>query len=145
MSQKTVKINTGFSDKVSENYNSQAFSVNLEMTVAINGSSSDVENAADRLFNLCKKIVEKQKGVASDPIFGEPSTIPSHAPTENAGDTNSPIPATDKQVKAIFGIGKGKGLDNKEIRSLADRFNKNIEQLSKTEASSLIQELTEAA
>jgi hypothetical protein len=52
---------------------------------------------------------------------------------------------TSRQLDAILAIGRDKGLDREAIRAMAlQRFGKNIEFVSKAEASSLIQELTAA-
>jgi hypothetical protein len=39
----TVKISAGYSDKNTENYNSTQYSLNLELDVVVNGSTSGAE------------------------------------------------------------------------------------------------------
>ncbi len=56
-----VKIQAGFSEKASQNYNSQQFSVSLEMECHINGTTHEIEDAAAKLFTLCRKIVANEK------------------------------------------------------------------------------------
>ena len=77
----TIKISAGYADKVSENYNSQQFSVSLEMACTITGKISEVESAADRLFALCRKIVDRQKGINVDNLL-----------TSDLPDTHVPAP-----------------------------------------------------
>ena len=40
----TVKINAGFSEKTSENYNSTQHSISLEMDIQVNGNTRDLKN-----------------------------------------------------------------------------------------------------
>jgi len=136
---KPVRISVGFSDKQSENYNSTAYSVNLEMDVQVNVSSQEVEDASEKLFRLCRKIVENQKSQnhsdsSEPPISQQP---PQPKPTNIAVELCSPA-----QIKCIFGVAKSKGLQNGAITALANRFNKpRLEDLTKQEASQLIKEL----
>ena len=52
---------------------------------------------------------------------------------------------TSRQLDAIMAIGKDHGLDREAIKKLSvERFGKNVEFIGKSEASSLIQELTAA-
>ena len=148
MSQKTVRISAGFSDKVSENYNSTSYSINLEMDAQINGSTTEIEQASDRLFQLCRKIVNHQKGVSVDTLLvsQEPSQ---QLPPPQAVYTQSEPPqtftsnlASEKQVKCVFAVAKGRSMSNDAINGLAQRFGKiRLEELSSQEASSLIKEL----
>jgi len=137
----TIKISAGFSDKVSENYNSQQFSVNLEMECSINGKTVEVEAAADKLFALCRKIVDRQKGVT-------PSTesLPLAQPPKEEPSNQMESFASDKQIKCIFGMAKAQGRDSQAIKALiSTRFGKRVENISKAEASAMINELKQAA
>lgn len=165
----TVRISAGYSDKVSENYNSQQFSINLEMDAQINGTTSEIEQASDRLFQLCRKIVDHQKGVSVDTLLTDqrpqqqasfpvipPISLPPQHPPQQAQHQQQPFdqPPTfnphsgigghcsDKQVKCIFGIAKKRGMVNGAIQGLAQRFGKTrIEDLTSQEASALISDL----
>jgi hypothetical protein len=58
----------------------------------------------------------------------------------NSGDNGGRL--TNKQLSAIFAIGKSKGLKNKDLKEKAlTMFNKNLDFLTKEEASSLIKTL----
>jgi hypothetical protein len=60
----------------------------------------------------------------------------------NGGNGSNGTRLTNKQLSAIFAIGKSKGLQNKDLKEKAlTMFNKNLHFLSKEEASSLIKTL----
>jgi len=133
---KPVRISVGFSDKQSENYNSTAYSVNLEMDVHVNGSSQEVEEASEKLFRLCRKIVENQK-TQNPPDSAALPESQQAKPSNTAVELCSPA-----QIKCVFACAKQKGLQNGAITALANRFNKpKLEDLTKHEASQLIKEL----
>lgn len=143
-----VRISAGYSDKISENYNSKQFSINLELDANINGSTQEIEDASARLFELCRKIVEQQKGVSVDSLLAPtPQQLPPQQPQQNfQPQTNipssNPSLASPAQVKCIFAVAKQNGLQNGAIAALANRFNKpKLDDLSKQEASILIKEL----
>jgi hypothetical protein len=77
----TVRISAGYSDKASENYQSRQYSFNLELDVQVNGSTLEIESASDRLFDICRRIVEKQKGVSVDNLLQRPEQ-PVQAPVQ---------------------------------------------------------------
>ncbi|OGJ90449.1 MAG: hypothetical protein A2268_02995 [Candidatus Raymondbacteria bacterium RifOxyA12_full_50_37] len=160
-----VKICAGYSDKISENYNSTQFSLSLEMDCQINGSTREIEDASARLFSLCKQIVNRQKNVSVDNLLsnahpvegnGKETPIPSQPAATEPQKPEQPAPASepqkseeaisDKQVKYIFGLGRDLGKSGKDVRDLiTTRFNKPVDALSKTEASLMIKELKQAA
>ena len=149
----TVRISAGYTEKTSENYNSEQYSINLEMDASINGTTTEIEQASERLFNLCRKIVNHQKGVSVDTLLSDlpqsQQPIPQQQPASNftpppeySRNSNSGHQCSEKQVKAIFAIAKSRGMVNGAITSLSNRFGKNhLEELTSQEASSLIKEL----
>ncbi len=139
----TVRISAGYSDKVSENYNSQQFSINLEMDAMINGTTAEVEQASNRLFQLCRKIVDQQKGVSVDNLLNNQAPpVQFDPPQQFSRNVNNGHQCSEKQVRCIFGAAKARGMTNAAIPALAQRFGKNrLEELTATEASSLIGEL----
>lgn len=146
-----IKISTGFSDKISENYNSKQYSISLEMEAQINGSSAEVEKASATLFALCKKIISQQKSLeqpdSQSPLFPnneQPPEQQQQVPPQNdkPQQNYSNKPVTEKQIKCIYGVAKQLGKRNKEIEGLASKFSKNkLEDLSSREASQLIESL----
>lgn len=153
-----VKIQTGFSEKTSENYNSQQYSVSLEMECQINGSTREIEDASKRLFSLCRKIVNAQKGISVDnlllqddsqfpqptvpviPLNQTPATSPA-APQVSGkpANANQPKPATQKQLRFLHQLGRKSGLSIEQVNGLPSQyFQKSIEQITSQEASTLI-------
>lgn len=157
----TIKIRASYAETVSRDYQSNRYGLDLECDVQLNGGDhkQEIETAASTLFNFAKAVVAKQKesGFAVGDLLKtnalppqpEAKVAPEAAkPAEGNNDsTKSNTSASDKQIKAIFGIAKSLGKNNQAIRQMAaDRFNnKRIEDLSKSEASSLIQDLKSAA
>jgi hypothetical protein len=143
-----VKIQTGFAEKTSENYNSTQHSISLEMDCVINGSTREIEEASQKLFALCRKIVAAQKGVSVDSLLqSEPAQAgtPQNAPaaplpsSSNSNPTGAPKPASAKQIRFLLDVAKKSGLDEKSIRALPAECHKaSFEALSSTEASRLI-------
>jgi len=134
-----VKIQTGFSEKTSENYNSTQHSISLEMDCSINGSTKEIEEASSKLFALCRKIVSAQRGVNVDSLLNpDVSNIPA-APTLPS-NAEAPRPATAKQIKYLLELAKSSGMEEKAIRALPTECKKtSFEALSSSEASKLIE------
>ena len=140
----TVKIQTGFSEKSTQNFQSTQHSISLEMDCAINGSTSEIEDASQKLFALCRKIVSVQKSVNVDSLLNNDATqTPSPpAPVSTPATGSNVIPigtATSKQIKYLLELAKKASLTHDEILAIPGTYNKNMfEQLSASEASSLI-------
>ena len=152
MSQK-VKIQTGFSEKSTENYQSQQYSVALEMECQINGSTREIEDASNRLFALCRKIVSAQKGVNVDTLLNneavssgpsQPAPAPSAPPAASAPSGNgTPKSATSKQIRYVLELAKKAGMSKPDIQNLPATYKKKtFESLSSVEASKLIESLS---
>jgi hypothetical protein len=154
MSQK-VKIQTGFSEKTSENYNSQQYSVALEMECQINGSTREIEEASGKLFALCRKIVSAQKGVNVDTLLNSESSGATKALSRPASAPEAPVvppvspstsngngatrDATPKQIRYILELAKKVGMSKADIHNLKASYNKKtFESLSSVEASKII-------
>jgi hypothetical protein len=142
-----VTINAAFSEKTSENYNSQQYSIGLEIEVAVNGETAEIENASAKLFQLCRKIVAAQKGVNVNSLLSSPETpaaAPQTAPAPSPSNNGSDRPITDKQIKYLFRLGHTAGLSNEQIRQLPRQYFKanKLEDLTANEASSLIETLS---
>jgi len=106
----TVKIQTGYSDKSSQNYNSNQYSVSLEMECHINGTTHEIEDAAAKLFGLCRKIVANEKSAKA----------PQQAPLRmNQPDGNDLPSASSRQIGAIMAIGRSIGLDKSQLEEFA--------------------------
>jgi hypothetical protein len=138
----TVKISAGYSDKVSQDYNSTQYSLNLELDVVVNGSTTEIESASQKLFSLCKKLVLAQRSVNVDTLLN-PEAKPGASQSAPAGpqspSSSTARPASGKQIKYLLELAKKSGMDEKAIRSLPSEFQKSsFEALSSSEASKLI-------
>jgi hypothetical protein len=141
----TVKISAGYSDKTSENYNSSQYSLNLELDVVVNGSTTEIESASQKLFALCRKLVLAQRSVNVDTLLNrEPSlAVPGanqNAPAASQSPSSSPQKlASAKQIRFLLELAKKAGMDEASIRSLPTEYQKSsFEALSSSEASKLI-------
>ena len=143
-----VKISAGYADKSSENYNSRQYSINLEIDVTVNGTTKEVEDASERLFRLCRKIVESQKGISVDNLLNDNPPQPTPpakpaAPPAPTANGNGKL-ATDKQIKFIFRLGKQSKLSNEQINALPGQYfgKPNFNSLTASEGSNLIETLS---
>jgi hypothetical protein len=138
----TVKIQTGFSEKTSENYNSTQHSISLEMDCNINGSTHEIEEASQKLFALCRKIVSVQKSVNVDSLLNNdmPATpAPAVPPPATNNNTTTVRLASQKQITFLLQLAKKSNLTHDEILSLPKSYNQTrFEDLSAQEASALI-------
>ncbi len=139
-----IKISTGYSDKSSLNYQSQQYSVSLDMEVQVNGSTQEIEDASSRLFALCRKIVSSQKSVSVDNLLNDEPLQPAPAtPAPSSNNGNGKVkPATKKQIDYIFKLAKKSKLSVDEINALPQNYSKNdFQSLSSVQASQIIDNL----
>jgi len=128
-----VKICSGYADTASQNYNSQKFSVSLEMECHINGSTTEIETAAAKLFDLCRKIVQNEKQTPT----ARPAITPPPAPVNQTQFSGERL-ATSKQIAACYAIGKSIGLNKAQIEQMAG-VNLTSKTLTAKEASKVIE------
>jgi hypothetical protein len=138
----TIKISAGYSDKVSQDYNSSQYSLNLELDVVVNGSTTEIESASQKLFSLCRKLVLTQRSVNVDSILNReasPGANQNAPAAPQSPSSSSQKPASSKQIKFLLELAKKAGMDEASIRSLPSEFQKSsFEALSSSEASRLI-------
>lgn len=142
---KPVKISCGYSAKASQNYQSENYSINLEMEVMVNGKTSELEQKADLLYDLCRKIVAKQRGTTATDALLAPSERTS-APSQPAVTSQVPSNTSDvispKQIKFIHSLSRSRGFDSKKTKEIIyDQYHKAVEQLSRKEAAAVIDDL----
>lgn len=152
-----VKISTGYSDKVSKDFNSQQFSVSLEMECAINGSTKEIQDASKRLFELCRRIVNDQKGVSVDGLLQQEddsmyppqtaATVPATPVPQGQANGQTGAPSvrniTTKQISYLFRLGQKAGLSDEQVRQLPVQYfgRPDLQSLTSYEASKLIDTL----
>lgn len=139
-----IKVSTGYADKVSKDFQSQQFSVGLEMELTVNGTTREIEDASEKLFALCRKIVSSQKSISVDSLLnGNTSqTIPGQNTEQPRGNGNgNGKPATAKQIRYLHQLGKKADppLTDEQVRALPQQYyGKTLETMTSQEASNLI-------
>jgi hypothetical protein len=153
-----LKLNLGLSRKVGEsNYGSRGASVNVEMEVdsSLVTEPDKLKERIRALFGLVRTSLAEElngngnghhPGTNGDPkeagqgSNGNGNGNGNGQRQESGQRTNSPRPATQSQVKAIFAICRSQKVDMKRL--LQDRFRVgHPEDLNIKEASALIDEL----
>ena len=135
----SVKIQTGFSEKATANFNSQQFTVSLEMECHINGTTTEIETAAAKLFDLCKKIVAAQKQ-KTEPETPARQELPSAIKQPQTPGGNRDLAATSKQISAIYAISRAAGLNKAQLEEFVGKPI-STSTLSKVGAGNLIEDL----
>jgi hypothetical protein len=118
----------------------------------LKAASTDALKKAASLFGVGLYLYSDQRPNGK-PEEGRPETLDKGAPTGNektqSGPKNEPATGdgnggrlTNKQLAMIFGVGKSKGLQTKDIKDKAlATFKKNLNFLTKEEASTFINAL----
>ncbi|MBW3596393.1 MAG: hypothetical protein KY475_03850 [Planctomycetes bacterium] len=149
-----LKLNVGLSQKVgAANYGSRGASVAFEVELEAEAvhDPDRLQGRIRLLWELARAAVEEElsksakqpaTGIAS--ANGQPSSSPASGDEDGDGyrDEGPPIvrPATNGQVRAIWGLAKRRGVNLPSL--LRDRFRVDLpEELSLPAASSLIDEL----
>jgi len=162
-----LKAQVGLSRKISHNYNSSGYSVNLEAEISAALDQPDaVCEQIDRLFELAEQALQEEiardwrvSSVAaqkSDSIAKSDAMNPS---SEARGSASPPVnarastsrnsePATSRQTHCIQSLGKRQGWSIAELEvRIAEILGgaRTIQGLNKKEAGKVIQELLSAA
>jgi hypothetical protein len=147
-----LKLNLGLSRKVGEsNYGSRGANINVEMEVdsSLVTDPDKLKERIRQLFGLVRTSLAEElngNGNGHHQSANGDSREPGQDSNGNGQDqdtgqrTNSPRPATQSQVKAIFAICRSQNVDMKRL--LQDRFRiGRPEDLNIKEASTLVDEL----
>ena len=157
-----LKCNVGLSRKLSKDYNSEGFSINLEGEVSapVNDPQAVVESVKE-LFDLAEEALAQQiERAQSTAAIGsrdeEPRAArstngngrPAARPSSNGNGHKPDEPATNKQVQYLLSIGKRMRLSTaaleKEIEQIVGR-QIGLYDISKKDAAVVIDQLTAAA
>ncbi|MFN0019492.1 MAG: hypothetical protein ACKVP0_14625 [Pirellulaceae bacterium] len=165
-----LKVNVGLSRKLSRDYNSTGFSVNLEGEITVPTNDSDgVIQQVKELFDLAEESLDQQiertRSINAQANHdGEPERGPNngqprngHAP--NGHGTNGhngrpshddrPVePATNKQIQYLLSIGKRQRLSTNQLERQVQeilRREVGLYDLNKREAAQAIDALTGSA
>ena len=140
-----LKLNASFSKKVpvpGEEYSSQSFHASIECECADALTTEQLQEKIHATFDLVKTAVESElhgKPVAKSEPAAQPSRVETAKP-----DTAK---ASNKQVKYLLDLAKGKGLTLTALNArVQDRFKvETVYELARKDASKLVDELKAAA
>ena len=156
-----LKVNVGLSRKLSRDYQSTGFSVNLEgeITAPVSDPDAVIEQVKE-VFDLAEaaldaEIERSQSNAAIAGHDAEPANNGRHAPPDNGqrnpapnGNGRKDEPATNKQVQYLLSIGKRMRLSTAALeKEVADILGREVGlyDLSKKDAGIVIDQLTTAA
>jgi hypothetical protein len=126
-----LKANVGLSRKLSKDYQSTGFSVNLEGEITAPTSDAEVViEQIKELFDLAEETLDQQinRSGSVDAIASR-DTSPQKPESATSGHTQSPqpaatngqngsdAPATDKQIKFLLSIGKRHRLSTADLEA----------------------------
>ena len=108
----------------------------------LKAASTDALKKAASLLGVGLYLYSTPKGKIGQAPPKEPPKGGNGEKSGNGGNGGNGTRLTNKQLSAIFAIGKSKGLKNKDLKEKAQTmFNKNLDFLTKQEASSFIKKL----
>jgi hypothetical protein len=160
-----LKVNVGLSKKLSKDYNSEGFSINLEgeVTAPVSDAQAVVEQIKE-LYDVAEEALNQQiERVQSNLAIGSHDEEPRaannngngrHAAPENSrrapsnGNGTKEEPATNKQVQYLLSIGKRMRLSTAALeKEVADILGSEIGvyDLTKKQAGIVIDQLTAGA
>ena len=139
-----LKLNASYSKKVptSEQFSSQSYHCSVEVELSDAASPEQLQSKIHETFALVRDAVETE-------LHGKPVAKP-----EPAVQTAKPEPAkpdaakaSNKQIKFILDLAKGKGLTLSALNArVQDRFKvETVYELARKDASKLVDELKAAA
>jgi hypothetical protein len=154
-----LKANVGLSRKLSKDYQSTGFSVNLEGEITAPTSDAEVViEQIKELFDLAEETLDQQISRSTDSGVIAPSdsvppvaaaatngqTQPATAPAPSAASAGED-PATDKQIKFLLAIGKRRRLAVAELDAQIAEvlgYSVGLYDLSKRQAGGVLDALT---
>ena len=154
-----LKANVGLSRKLSKDYQSTGFSLNIEGELTASPTDYDVlVQQIGELYDLAQEALDQQiersssvDAIASrdaDTQAAEPATngrTQSPQRTATNGHSGNDAPATDKQIKFLLSIGKRQRLSTSELEAkIADvlGYSVGVYDLTKPQAGVVLDALT---
>jgi hypothetical protein len=160
-----LKVNVGLSRKLSKDYNSEGFSINVEgeVTASVNDAEAVVEQVKE-LYDLAEEAlsqqIERAQGNAAIASRDEePRSRPSsngrqeaagngHRSTASNGNGRKDEPATNKQIQFLLSIGKRMRLSTSALEQEIEQIlghQVGIYDLTKKQAGTVIDQLNAPA
>lgn len=162
-----LKVNVGLSRKLSRDFNSTGFSVNIEGEVLANLSDAEativkIQEFYDLAEETLQRQIERYESDSAIAARDEPVTTPSQPPQRQALNSTTPPkpqpaaatqrtpsssaePATNKQVQFLLNLGKRHGLSTPKLEDrIAEILGRRIGlyELSKREAGVVLDSFT---
>lgn len=154
-----LKVNVGVSRKVSKDYNSRGFSLNLEGEVAVVLDDPEVVVARIKeLYDLAEEALDQQieRAQSDDAMAKHEETAPrTNGPSRvsanganghrNGAGHDEPPPATEKQINYLLNIARRQKLSTSALEDrIADVLGHavGLYELTKTQAAQVIDRLT---
>lgn len=160
-----LKVNVGLSRKLSKDYNSEGFSINLEgeVSAAVNDPQAVVEQVKE-LYDLAEEAlaqqIERTQSTAAIASRDEEPRSAGHEgngrrvpennrrPSSNGNGHKPDDPATNKQIQYLLSIGKRMRLSTAALeKEVAEILGKEVGlyDLSKKDAAVVLDQLTSTA
>ena len=140
-----LKLNASYSKKIptSEQYSSQSYHCSVEVELSDAATPEQLQAKIHDTFALVKDAVESE-------LHGKPAAKAEPAApssTEQPQKADAPAKASNKQVKFILDLAKGKGLSLSALNNrVQDKFKvESVYDLARKDASRLVDELKAAA
>jgi septal ring-binding cell division protein DamX len=140
-----LKLNAAYSKKVptSEQYSSQSYHCSVEVELSDAASPEQLQAKIHDTFALVRDAVESE-------LHGKPATKAESAAQPAKAEPQRPdatAKASNKQVKFILDLAKGKGLSLSVLNArVQDKFKvESVYELARKDASRLVDELKAAA
>ena len=140
-----LKLNAAFNKKIpvaGEQYSSQSYHCSVEVELSDAATPEQLQTKIAETFALVRDAVESE-------LHGKPAAKPEPAAQPAKGEPAKPdtTKASNKQVKFILDLAKGKGLTLTALNArVQDRFKvESVYELARKDASKLVDELKAAA
>ena len=138
-----LKLNASYSKKVPAEgeYTSQSYHASIEVELPDGLSQEQLNEKIHATFAMVRESVEAELDGNSARKSGEsvPNAAPKNVPQGNrAGDSNSTVPASPKQISYLLSLASRRGVTPAQIA--AQHHVANIDQLTKRQCSELIEQ-----
>ena len=138
-----LKLNASFSKKIpvpGEEFSSQSFHASIETECADALTPEQLQSRIHDTFALVRDAVETE-------LHGKPAAKSEPEKPEASSKTESPLKASNKQVKFILDLAKVRGLSLSALNTrVQDKFKaESVYELGRKDASKLVDELKAAA
>ena len=137
-----IKLNASYSKKVpaDQEYSSKSFLACVEVELPTGASAKELQQKIHDTFELVKTSVEAEVTGTAVPSSSQPQS-------RSQGRTETPVKASNKQIKYLLDLGKAREKRLADLNTEAGRLYgvESIYELTKKDASRYVDVLKEAA